>query len=286
MRFVKSKSWPWPVLRPYSHDYPRSEFQSFVDLDKLEGSTQLRIRAEFYLGDRNLRQLIEKDRARFALLVSCSTTHSRRYLESGSSPIEWYSENGWLTGRVEITPFIVAHRQIDSFRTSNWHEDYADRSFSIEAGCVLAVDKPSVHWIEPANETPISSIFQIAQDQSVERGTWKCDLHRDPDFVTLLLHPDDYALFQDARRQASRMQTAMYIMNGIYLPALAWLLVEADRAGEEELGERRWFDALNSALSRAECSNVGTEDADRLLDAQRILQRPFGRLPLLHGLEH
>ena len=94
MRFVKSKSWPWPVLRPYSHDYPRSEFQSFVDLDKLEGSTQLRIRAEFYLGDRNLRQLIEKDRARFALLVSCSTTHSRRYLESGSSPIEWYSENG------------------------------------------------------------------------------------------------------------------------------------------------------------------------------------------------
>ena len=285
MKFVKSKSWPWPVLRPYSYDYPRSEFQSFVDLDKLEDSTQLHLKAEFYLGDRNLRQLVEKERAKYALLISCSTTHSRRYLESETSPIEWYAENGWLTGRIEITPFIVAHRQIDNFRASNWHEDYADRSFAIEPGSVLAVDKPSVHWVESASETPISSIFQIAHDQTVERGTWKCDMYRDPDFVTLLLHPDDYAHFQDARRQANKMETAMYIMNGIYLPALAWLLVEADRAGEDELSERRWFDALNAALSRAECVEIGAEDANRLLDAQSILERPFGKLPLLYGLE-
>ena len=285
MKFVKSKSWPWPVLRPYSHDYPRSEFQSYVDLDTIEDSTQLRVKADFYLGDRNLRDLIEKERARYALLISCSITHFRNYLESATSSIEWYAENGWLAGRIEITPFIVAHRPIDNFRASNWHEDYADRAFAVEPGSVLAIDQPSVHWVESANETPISSIFQTAPDQSIVRGMWKCDLHRDPDFVTLLLHPDDYGLFQDARRQANRMQTSMYIMNGIYLPALTWLLVEADRAGEDELGERRWFDALNSALSRAECLDIGAEDADRVHDAQSILQRPFGKLPLLYGTE-
>lgn len=285
MKFVKSKSWPWPVLRFCSDDYPRSEFQSVVELEKLEDSTQLHLKADFYLGDRNLRQLIEKGRAKYALLVSCSTTHSRRYLESETSPIEWYAEDGWLADRVEITPFVVAHRRIDSFRASNWHDDYADRSFKIDPGSVLAVDQPSVHWIEPAKEIPVSSIFQVAPDNAVDFGTWKCDWHRAPDFVTLLLHPVDYERFQNARRQASARQTTMYIMNGIYLPALAWLLAEVDGADIDELSQHRWFDALNSVLLRVGCEDVGAEKANRLLDAQKILQQPFGKLPLLNETE-
>ena len=110
-------------------------------------------------------------------------------------------------------------------------------------------------------------------------------MHRDPDFVTLLLHSIDYERFQNARQQASAKQTAMYIVNGIYLPALAWLLVEADRAGTDELNQRRWFDALNSALLREGCTDVGAKEADRVLDAQKILQQPFGKLPLLHDVE-
>ena len=286
MKFVKSKSWPWPVLRLYSDDYPRSEFQFHADLDKLEHSTQVHLTARFYLGDRNLRQLVEKGRAKYALLISCSTTHFRQCLESEAPSIEWYAEDGWLAGRIEITPFIVAYRRIDNFRASNWHEDYAQRSFQIEPGAVLAVDQPSVHWIESANETPISSVFRVAQGDGVDIGTWKCDWNSDDDFVTLLLHPTDYERFQNARRQAAAKQTAMYIMNGVYLPALAWLLVEADRAGADDLSERRWFDALNSALLRAGCAEVGgTEEVDRLLDAQKILSQPFGKLPLLYELE-
>ena len=285
MKFVKSKSWPWPVLRFCSDDYPRSEFQFDATLVKLEHSTQVHLTAHFYLGDRNLRQLVEKDHAKYALLISCSTTHSRRYVESATSPIEWYAEDGWLTGRIEITPFIVAHRQIENFQASNWHEDYDNRSFQIEPGSVLAVDQPSVHWIESANETPISSVFQVAPEDGIDLGTWKCDWHRDDDFVTLLLHPSDYERFQSARRQAAARQTAMYIMNSVYLPALAWLLVEADGVGVEELSGRRWFDALNSALLRAGCTEIETEGANRLLDAQKILEQPFGKLPLLHELE-
>ena len=285
MKFVKSKSWPWPVLRFCSKDYPRGEFQSVVELEKLEDSTQLQLKAAFYLGDRNLRQLIEKGRAKYALLVSCSTTHFRRCLESETSPIEWYAENGWLAGRIEITPFIVAHRQIENFRASNWHDDYTGRSFTIQPGAVLAVDQPSMHWIESANEITISSVFQVAPDGNIDLGTWKCDWNRDPDFVSLLLHPTDYERFQSARRQAVAKSTAMYIMNGIYLPALTWLLVEADRVDAEELSEHRWFDALNAALLRTGCSEIGAEDANRLLDAQMVLEQPFGKLPLMHEVE-
>ena len=281
MKFVKSKSWPWPVLRSCSADYPRSEFQYHVDLQKLEDSTRLHLTVKFYLGDRNLRQLIEKGRAKYALLISCSTTHFREYVSSEFSQIEWDAEDGRLAGRIDITPFIVAHRRIDNFRAPNWHADYDGRSFTIEPGSVLAVDEPSAHWIESANETRISSIFQIARDQNVTRGMWQCDLDRDPDFVTLLLNPADYERFQSARGRADANETAMYIMNGIYLPALAWSLAEADRADAGQLSDCRWFDALNAALARAGCRAVGVEGANRLLDAQLILQQPFARLPLL-----
>lgn len=285
MKYVKSKSWPWPVLRHGSSDYKRSEFQCAPELSKIEGTTQLHLEADFYLGDRNLDGLIAKGYARYALLVSCSTTHFRKYLESAEPRIEWYAEDGRLAGRVEITPFVVAHLRIDNFKAPNWHEDYADRSFAIEPGAVLAIDLPASYWVVSADETPISSVFLVAAEDGVAPGTWRCDWQRDPDLVTILLHPAELERFQEARSHAAARQTAVYILNGIYLPALAWLLTEADRAEQDELAGARWFDALAAALARADCRPLGEPDADRLVDAQKILRQPFGRLPLLQHQE-
>ncbi|MDE2744962.1 MAG: hypothetical protein OXI41_03095 [Chloroflexota bacterium] len=285
MKYVRSKSWPWPVLRHGSSDYKRSEFQCAPELNKIENTTQLHLEADFYLGDRNLTDLIAKDHARYGLLVSCSTTHFRKYLECAEPRIEWYAEDGRLAGRVEITPFVVAHRRIDNFKASNWHDDYANRSFTIEPGSVLAIDLSVSYWVVAADETPISSVFQVAADENMALGAWRCDWQRDPDLVTILLHPAELERFQEARSRAAASQTAAYILNGVYLPALAWLLTEADRAELDDLSGARWFEALTAALARAECRPLGERDSDRLLDAQKILRQPFGRLPLLQHQE-
>ena len=285
MKYVKSKSWPWPVLRQGSSDYKRSAFECSPVLSKIEGTTQLHVEADFYLGDRNLDDLISKGYARYALLVSSSTTHFREYRESTEPRIEWYAEDGRLADRVELTPFVVAHRRIDNFKASNWHEDYANRSFCIEPGSVLAIDVPVTYWVAAADETPISSVFQVAAEDDVSPGTWRCDWKRDQDLVTILLHPADFERFQDARSRAAASQTAAYILNGIYLPALAWLLTEADQAEQDDLSGSRWFEALTAALARVDCHPLGEPDANRLVDAQKILRQPFGRLPLLEHQE-
>ena len=263
----------------------RSEFQCAPELNKIENTTQLHLEADFYLGDKNLTGLIAKGYARYSLLISCSTTHFRKHLESTDPRIEWYAEDGRLAGRVEITPFIVAHGRIDNFKASNWHEDYSDRSFAIEPGSVLAIDLPVSYWVVSADETPISSVFQVAADADVAPGTWRCDWQRDRDLITILLHPAEFGRFQEARSHAAARQTAVYILNGMYLPALAWLLTEADRAEQDDLAGARWFDALTAALARADCRPLGEPNADRLVDAQKILRQPFGRLPLLQHQE-
>lgn len=69
-------------------------------------------------------------------------------------------------------------------------------------------------------------------------------------------------------------------MNGVYLPALVWVLQEGDR-DEESHADRRWYRALQAQLERANCSPFGADVTDRLIDAQRLLQLPFRRMPLM-----
>ena len=73
---------------------------------------------------------------------------------------------------------------------------------------------------------------------------------------------------------------AAYLMNGIYLPALHQVLVEADSA-RDEYESRRWFRSLDTRLIERKLQPLGSERANRLDDAQRLLEDPFRSMPCL-----
>ena len=279
MKYVGTKTWPWPVLRFDSKDYQRCEFQVEVTPRMVEGSTSVTFEADFALSDKAILREIAKHKACYTLLIGCSSTHYRDYRNSYEPRIVWSLDNGVLADRVEVTPFVTTTKELANFISDNWHSDYEGMKFSLDAGAVLAMEPPRVYWIQSGDESPARTVFRTEEDDKQSPNEWTCDLNAE--YVVLKFNPEDYHRFKRARARAVADGTAEYIMNGVYLPALVIVLSEVDRDADS-YSHLRWFSALEDALARAGCSPIGDGgDSSRGVDAQKILGAPFGRMPLL-----
>lgn len=179
-----------------------------------------------------------------------------------------------------LSPFLVCTRHISEFSATGWHEDYVSLSFDVAPGSVLAQDTPKDYWIDTAEETPVGSIFTVGvtRDRDVKKGTWRCRLSGDK--VEIQMPEGEYERFVSARNRVNKTADAHYLMNGVYLPALVWVLQEADRE-QESYADRRWYRALQGQLKRAKCQSLGDGAPDRLMDAQKLLESPFLRMPMM-----
>ena len=285
MRFDPGKAWPHPVLRPPAcgDDYPHAEFQVEIEVERSAGSTAVDIAAEFDLSDRDLLALVDGEAAVYVLLIRASKTHYRELFSSYDRRIEKAIDHGKLSGRVEVTPFLVCTRRLPQFRAAGWHRDFGDRTFDVAAGSVLAEDEPKVYWVDTADEAPLGSIFTLHQQPGVTDGLWRCDLSQDR--VAIVLSPSDYRRALAARDRAYRTDEGQYLMNGLYLPALIQVLCAADR-DHEAYADYRWFHTLDQRLEAVGCERIGSERAERAVDAQKVLESPFAKMPMIAMAEN
>ena len=284
MRYVQSKSWPWPVLRHFSDDYRRREFEVDVQLELKESSTDgrtIELTASFDLSDEALLDLVADGKAEYVLLVACQTTHTRLELASSEATLTRSFRRGELAESVDVSPFLICTEPVAVFRSANWHPDYGDRTFDLEPGAVLALDTPYRVWLEPAAEPSIGSIFLLQPDDKLEAGAWQCELSEGK--VIIALHPEDYEKFTEARERSQQQGTGAYLVNGVFLPAVMWLLEQTDRIeGEPDADDKAWYEAVQAALARADLKPAPQKERDNLQDAQAILKQPFSALlPLL-----
>ena len=90
----------------------------------------------------------------------------------------------------------------------------------------------------------------------------------------------DAQQYQAARQQADNQPEGQYLMNGLYLPALVAVLNEVDR-NVEDYQDYRWFSSLDQRLEAVGCRLLSDDSSNRLVDAQKILDSPFVRMPLI-----
>ena len=285
MRFDPGKAWPHPVLRPssYGDDYPRAEFEVEIEVARVKGSTAVEVSAEFELSDPDLLALVEAEAADYVLLIRAPKTHHRQLLRSTAPGIRASIPAGSLSGRVEFTPFLVCTRAQEQFHAEGWHQDFSGRKFDLEPGAVLAEDKEKVYWIDTADEGPLGAIFEHGERPDLADGYWQLQL--DGERIRIEMSATDSNRYRVARELANRTPDGQYLMNGLYLPALIQVLNVADR-DPDAYGSFRWFAALARRLEAVGCDPLGSQRAERLVDAQKVLEAPFGKMPIIASAEN
>ena len=280
MKFDPGKAWPHPVLRPpsYGDDYPHAEFEVDIEVKRTIKSTAVEVDACFELSEPSLLELLKQDKAQFALLVRSSQTHCRQLLQSGQPNIKHSFPAGFLSGRVEFAPFLVCIEALPDFYAEGWHSDFAGRKFNLETGAVLAEDVPKDYWIDTADEAPLGSIFGHKPRSDIADGRWEYEL--DEDHIWIVMSDADAQQYQTAREQTGNQPEGQYLMNGLYLPALIAVLNEVDQ-NPDDYRDYRWFSSLDQRLEVVGCSLLGENSSNRLVDAQKVLDSPFPRMPLI-----
>ncbi len=278
MRIDPGKGWPHPVLRPreYGDDYPNAEFEVDIARKLAPGSIGADITAEFSLSDPDLLRLVQDGAAQYVLLVKSPKTHFRQEFRS-AAPLINRSFRGELSGLIECSPFLVCVELQYGFVAQGWHSDFTGLAFDLAPGVVLAEDKPKGCWIDAADESPIGTIFATEPSGS-QNGRWECNLGGNR--IKICLSSADSTRFATARDQANNTPQGQYLMNGLYLPVLIHVLNEADKA-DGEYTDYRWFESLNNRLERLGCEPLGSKHADRAIDAQKVLESPFVKMPLI-----
>ena len=280
MKFDPGKAWPHPVLRPpsYGDDYPHAEFEVDIEVKRTPKSTAVEVNACFELSEPSLLDLLEQDKAQFGLLIRSSQTHCRQLLQSDQPNIKHSFPAGSLSGRVEFAPFLVCIEALTDFQAEGWHSDFAGRKFDIAPGTVLAEDVPKDYWVDTADQAPLGSIFVHKSRSDITDGRWEYELAEN--HVWIVMSEADSQQYKSAREQVGNLPEGQYLMNGLYLPALIAVLNEVDQ-NPDDYRDYRWFSSLDQRLEEVKCSPLGENSSNRLIDAQKVLDSPFLRMPLI-----
>ncbi|WP_276907275.1 hypothetical protein [Peptoniphilus duerdenii] len=271
---IKERYHSYPVLAPYTDDYPNTLF-SIKKLEDIVDRNNYVFEVELNLNNKGLEKLINEQLAEFVIHVECSKTSFRRIFKSSMSTLTLQIEKSKIDSRVEFAPFIIAKEDIKNYTDIEFDPIFEGFSFNINRGQYLAIGKVAIITIikDKDDLKQLSSIIRIAQVADLEKGI---KLQLEGDRIQILMPKETYEMYIYASRNHNRLRL---LHSMIVLPAIINVLYELKDDAEsnfEQFSDRRWFQALEIRIN-----DLGLELDKRLFSdntpyelAQLILEYP------------
>lgn len=261
---------PYPLLAPWTGDYPDAEFGVNVPKAALNNGREVSIDLAFQLSSESLLALVNSDNAGYAVDVSCPKTfvrHTSRVTRNDKLVLK----AGDYTEEILLTPYLIAMCPLEGFispeHASEWR-DHRPHGFSVPTAGILAVGNTTRIVLEDAG---VHSVIDLVANTAVPEGSF--DIRLDEDRIKIHVANKDKEKIEAVRiRRGSSVEFAA-LFPGVYLHAVAEAL---RRISEYE--DTRWAFAVRNALESRGLCNIDSEllKDDALSYAQALMQQPLG----------
>jgi len=269
MKLDLDNSWGYPVLRPDSDDYVKSDFQSNIQLVlSNENVEEITLNYSIELSVPELLALINERKARMVILVTCRDTWFTQKIDAnsrGSVTLDGCK----VEGLMEFLTLIVANEHLDAFTSKCWHPEYEGATFRIEANQLLAIAEPHRQFVGRELFRNFGSLIDYAVDNNVTEGTWKLDL--DGDRIVIKATRLQIA---HLRAGANTPQGKAALINAVFLPVFMECIHAVQGEAKGDHVEKKWAKVLEAKMSDI----PGGSDKLPVELAQALLGNPLGLL--------
>lgn len=270
MQFDTNRAFPYPVLRADVQDYVRGAFQATIDFREADDQDGFVIDIQAQLNVKEIADLIAAGKAEYLYILSCRDTMTSHTLRAHEPTLERILPIGTLRGEVKIAKLVSATMQITGFTCPHINPEFGPGPFSFEAGEVLAFDEPHVVYLEPENFRPLTSIFELAPNESLDK--FQLQFGTSGDRIAIELNPDLKALVDMARADPTRRAV---LFNSIYMHAVMDAL---EKLKDDPEGDQRWRGVIKQRLSEIGLSVDDLRTKGVYSIAESLLKQPLARL--------
>lgn len=273
---VDYKHFPHPVLSNDRDDYIESSFDSSLEINHIADKLEFKVNCS--LKNDDIKKLIIDGKANIIYRIESPQTMYRDVYNMELGDNKFYINENCLKGKITVESYIVAMKDINDFRSEDFHGDYEDLTFNLIRSDILAIGEKNNFRLDKDIEElyNIPSIFLISR---VDDENQDMRISFEGDKINILLCNEDY-INQQNLSNIPKYQPILHSM--IIMPALIYLFTELrDEPYErfEELSEKRWFKSLDSVLRKVDLSldqfDIRQETPYKL--AQLILDYPLKR---------
>lgn len=266
MKFDRSKTFPYPVLRPYSDDYVDGEFQATTEFAIDE--TSISVKCSYQTSSVELLRLVELGRAKFVSIISCRETYFRQTFLSEKESLTTNLPFDAVRGEVLTESYIVATNEIKGYSSPDINPEFGQKRFDFSAGQILAQDDTTVVYIDRELFQPVSVVLELVSNEALPTGEWRVDL--DQNHIQIQVHP---AMKESIDNSRSSTQCKSVLMNSIYFGAVVHA-IQVLKEGETE-GDLRWVRVFERQIHNCGLA-IASDDA--YVIAQRLMKAPLNLL--------
>lgn len=220
-----------------------------------------------------LKELINKEAAKIICIVECAETMYRRSFPLSCEPKKIIIPLTKLNGKVSVSAFVVATKDIEKYVSDDFLDDYEGYTFQIEKNDILAVDDGYVNRVDfnKDEDTKKSSIFIVIKDKTIKDETMTIEFDVDKIVVKL---PEEQWNIYDKMKRIQKYQNLFFSI--LATPALSQALLSlkltSDSVDQLKL-DYRWFNSFAVAYKNVFGEELTDEIFEKMSDTNLIAQK-------------
>lgn len=269
-------SFPHPILKPDDDEVGGSASITKLIVDDSTDDNNYLLTIEYDLDNEDLRKLIDEGKAQFICEINCTGTLFRKSEVSNSLSQKIDVSKEAVRERVDLLFLIVASVKIPNYTNSEFHPDFAEFTFDIDRGDVLAYlgDSYFIAGIAYQKLKAVSSFMEIIKGKN-ELGDFNIIL--DSPKILIELSGKDYESFCNQRISKNK-EYAPLLHSSIVLPTIIHSLHQLNKK-DSELTEYSWAKTIGFRLENDDrLKDINFEDQNIPKIAQTLLGMPVERL--------